>query len=87
MLPDTLIRKDSMRFHIRQIFSVPFYFASYLLQSMSFGFSSVFATLGYFCWNIYKACKDALENFTNISQEVASLHLVLKELEETYCRT
>ena len=43
-----------------------------------------FATLGQLAWKIYKACKDAPEGFKNISQEVLSLHAVLKELEETY---
>lgn len=58
---------------------------SLLLQAMSFGFSlGDFAVLGQLAWNIYKACKDAPEGFKNISQEVSSLHLVLKELEEIY---
>ncbi|MCJ1463945.1 hypothetical protein MMC07_002555 [Pseudocyphellaria aurata] len=51
---------------------------------MSFGFSvGDFAALGQLAWRIYKACKDAPESFKNISQEVSSLHLVLKEVEET----
>lgn len=50
---------------------------------MSFG-SSVgdFIALGQLAWKVYKACKEAPESFKNISQEVSSLHLVLKELEE-----
>ena len=52
---------------------------------MSFTFSvGELAALGQFAWKIYKACKDAPESFKNISQEVSSLHLMLKELEETY---
>lgn len=52
---------------------------------MSFGFSvGDFATLGQLTWTVYKACKDAPDSFKNISQEVLSLHAVLKELEETY---
>lgn len=43
-----------------------------------------FAALGQLAWKIYRACKDAPESFKNISQEVSSLHLVLKEVEETY---
>ncbi|KAI2608008.1 hypothetical protein GGR54DRAFT_392384 [Hypoxylon sp. NC1633] len=33
-------------------------------------------------WSIYKACKDSGENFKRISNEVASLHVVLKETED-----
>lgn len=52
---------------------------------MSFGYSVVeFFALAQLAWNIYKACKDAPESFKNISHEVSSLHLVLKELEESY---
>ncbi|MCJ1462090.1 hypothetical protein MMC07_000690 [Pseudocyphellaria aurata] len=50
---------------------------------MSFGFSvGDFAALGQLAWSIYKACKDAPDSFKTISQEVSSLHLVLKEVEE-----
>ncbi|MCJ1462733.1 hypothetical protein MMC07_001336 [Pseudocyphellaria aurata] len=52
---------------------------------MSFGFSvGDFAALGQLAWKIYKACKDAPDSFKNLSQEVSSLHLVLKEVEETF---
>ena len=43
-----------------------------------------FAVLGQLAWKIYKTCKDAPESFQNLSQEVSSLHIVLKELEEIY---
>ena len=50
---------------------------------MSFGFGvSDFLTLGQFCWTIWKRCKDASEDFKNLSSEVASFHIVLKETEE-----
>jgi hypothetical protein len=50
---------------------------------MSFGYSvGDFVTLGQLAWKVYKSCKDAPESFSNISQEVLSLHTVLKEAEE-----
>ena len=33
-------------------------------------------------WKVYKSCKDASEDFKNLSTEVVSLHVVLKETEE-----
>jgi chromosome segregation ATPase len=33
-------------------------------------------------WDIYKACKESSEDFRRLSQEVASLHVVLKETED-----
>ena len=33
-------------------------------------------------WKVFKACKESSEDFKNLSSEVASLHLVLKETEE-----
>ena len=52
---------------------------------MSFGFSvGDFAALGQLAWNIYKACKDAPDSYNNLAQEVSSLHLVLKEVEEAF---
>lgn len=33
-------------------------------------------------WNLYKSCRESSEEFKRISQEVASLHVVLKETEE-----
>lgn len=45
---------------------------------------SDFVALGQLAWKIYKSCKDAPEGFKNVTQEVLSLHAVLKEVEETY---
>jgi hypothetical protein len=51
---------------------------------MSFGFSvGDFISLGQLAWQIYKSCKESPESFKNVSQEVLSLHAVLKEVEET----
>jgi hypothetical protein len=51
---------------------------------MSFGFSvGDFIAVGNLAWQVYKSCKDAPESFKNVSQEVLSLHAVLKEIEET----
>ena len=50
---------------------------------MSFGYSiSDFITLGQLAWTVYKSCKDAPESFGNISQEVLSLHVIIKEFED-----
>lgn len=50
---------------------------------MSFGFSiGDFIALGQLAWKVYRSCKDAPECFKNISQEVLSLHAVLREVEE-----
>ena len=46
-----------------------------------------FLALGQLAWKIYKTCKDAPQGFKNISQEVLSLHAVLKEVEELYSDT
>ena len=51
---------------------------------MSFGFGAGdFVQLGQLAWTVYKACKDAPESFGNISQEVLSLHAVLREVDES----
>jgi hypothetical protein len=51
---------------------------------MSFGYSvGDFIAVGTFAWKVYKSCKEAPESFGTISQEVLSLHAVLKEAEET----
>ena len=52
-------------------------------HKMSFGYSvgDVIA-VGLIAWNVYKACRDAPGSFKNISQEVLSLHAVLKEVED-----
>ncbi|CZR67816.1 uncharacterized protein PAC_17715 [Phialocephala subalpina] len=50
---------------------------------MSFGFGMCdFFTLGAKAWEVYKSCKDAPNRLKNISDEVLSLHAVLKESEE-----
>lgn len=52
---------------------------------MNFGYSvSDFIVLGQLAWRVYKSCKDAPDGFKNVSQEVLSLHAVLKEVEETF---
>jgi hypothetical protein len=51
---------------------------------MSFGYGvGDFVLLGQLAWQAYKSCKDAPESFKNISTEVLSLHVVLKEVEES----
>lgn len=52
-------------------------------MSFIYGVGDVVA-LGQFAWKIYKTCKDAPEGFKNVSQEVLSLHAVLKEVEEMH---
>lgn len=60
----------------------------WLFQIMSFGCSvGDFLALGQLAWKIYKTCKDAPQGFKNVSQEVLSLHAVLKEVEEMYSDT
>lgn len=50
---------------------------------MRVGFStSDFPSLGSLTWNVYRSCRDGPESFRNISNEVLSLHAVLKEVEE-----
>ena len=50
-------------------------------MSFGFGIGDILA-LGELSWTVYKSCKDAPESFSNIAQEVLSLHVVLKEVEE-----
>lgn len=51
---------------------------------MSFGFGiGDFITISTLAWRTYKSCKDSSDNFNSISSEVASLHIVLKEVEES----
>lgn len=44
-------------------------------------------TLGIFAWKLYKACKEASEDFENVTQEVVSLHITLKETEDCLYET
>ena len=47
---------------------------------MSFGFSiGDLITVSTLAWQIYKSCKDSSDDFKNLSSDVASLHIVLKE--------
>jgi hypothetical protein len=51
---------------------------------MSFGYSvGDFIALGTPAWQLYRSFKEAPNSFGNISTEVLSLHVVLKEAEET----
>ena len=51
---------------------------------MSFGFSvGDFLAVGTLAWDVYKSCRAAPDSFSNISNEVLSLHAVLKEADET----
>jgi hypothetical protein len=51
---------------------------------MSFGYGAGdILTIGTLAWKIYMSCKGAPESFGEISSEVLSLHVVLKEAEET----
>ena len=50
-------------------------------MSFGYGVGDVIA-VGHLAWTAYKGCRDAPGSFKNISQEVLSLHAVLKEVEE-----
>ena len=51
---------------------------------MSFGYSvSDLVSTSALAWKIYKACKDSPGEFKNISSEVISLHIVLKEVQDS----
>ena len=50
-------------------------------MSFGYGVGDVIA-VGQLAWTVYKGCRDAPGSFNNISQEVLSLHAVLKEVEE-----
>ena len=50
---------------------------------MSFGFSvGDVVGVSTLAWKVFKSCKDSSENFKNLSGEVVSLHVVLKETED-----
>jgi hypothetical protein len=50
---------------------------------MSFGFSiGDFITISQLGWKVYRICKDSAADFQNISGEVLSLHVILKETED-----
>ena len=49
---------------------------------MSFGFGvGDFLTVGKLVWDVYSAYADAPEQFRNFSQEILSLHIVLRKVE------
>lgn len=51
---------------------------------MSFGYSvSDLVSTTALAWKIYKACKDSSSEFKNISSEVVTLHIVLKEVHDS----
>jgi hypothetical protein len=51
---------------------------------MSFGYSvGDFVAITTLAWRVYKSCRQAPGSFGDIASEVASLHTVLKEAEET----
>ena len=50
---------------------------------MSFGFSvGDLISISALAWKVFKSCKDASDDFKNVSGEVVSMHVVLKETEE-----
>ena len=50
---------------------------------MSFGFSvGDFLAAGKLVWDVYSAYKDAPEQFRNLSQEILSLHIVIRKIED-----
>ena len=52
---------------------------------MSFGFSiGDFVTVSSLAWQLYKSCKDSSDDFKIVANDVVSLHIVLKEIEEQY---
>lgn len=53
-------------------------------RKMSFGYSiSDLVSTSALAWKLYKSCKDSSGNFKNISSEVISLHIVLKEVQDS----
>jgi hypothetical protein len=50
---------------------------------MSFGYGvGDLLAIGTLAWKVYKSCKGASESFRDISSEVLSLHVVVKEAED-----
>jgi hypothetical protein len=52
-----------------------------VIMSFGYGVGDVMA-VATLAWNIYRVCKDSPNDFRNVSNEVLSLHLVLKETDE-----
>lgn len=54
---------------------------------MSFGFGvGDFIQIGEICWKVYKRCKESPIVYKQLTDEVSSLHSVLKETEELVCQ-
>lgn len=52
-------------------------------QTMSFGTGiGDVISISTLAWKVFKSCKDSSEDFRNLSNEVVSLHVVLKETQE-----
>jgi len=52
---------------------------------MSFGVSvGDLIQVGTLSWSLYRGCRDSSDEFKRISQEVASLHVVIKETEDQF---
>ena len=52
---------------------------------MSFGFSvGDFITVSTLAWQVFKSCKDSSDDFKILANDVGSLHIVLKEVEDQY---
>lgn len=50
---------------------------------MSFGFSAGdLISISALAWKVFKSCKEASDSFKNVSSEVVSMHVVLKETED-----
>ena len=55
---------------------------------MSFGVSiSDLIQVGNLSWNLYRGCRDSSDEFKRICQEVAALHVVVKETEEQFAES
>src|SRR5437667_7692142 len=53
------------------------------ISKMIFGFSpSDFIKVSELAWSVYKACKDAPEEFREIAQELSSVHITLREFQD-----
>ena len=53
---------------------------------MNVGVSDI-VLVGTLAWKLYKSCKESSDQFKHISQEIATLHIVLHETEEFLAET